>query len=184
MTIARDNTELVPGFGMIKGALIDQHFLRRRRHNRFISAVLDTPAHLGVGIDESTALIVHPDGHWSVMGESAASIYDARHAKITPPGAPVLGESGTNIERAAVGQQLLSGHRQGGASAVSGGISSTLGINDDDTRSQARRAPLSRWPLRGANGNLGDRSRSLHRGDRGGAGGAARGGEGHERGES
>ena len=94
MTIARDNTELVPGFGMIKGALVDQHFLRRRRHNRFISAVLDTPAHLGVGIDESTALIVHPDGHWSVMGESAASIYDARHAKITPAGAPVLGESG------------------------------------------------------------------------------------------
>ena len=94
MTIARDNTELVPGFGMIEGALIDQHFLRRRRHNRFISAVLDTPAHLGVGIDESTALIVHPDGHWSVMGESAASIYDARHAQITPAGAPVLGESG------------------------------------------------------------------------------------------
>jgi cyanophycinase len=94
MTIARDNTELVPGFGMITGALIDQHFLRRRRHNRFISAVLDTPAHLGVGIDESTALIVHPDGHWTVMGESAASIYDARHAKITSAGAPVLGESG------------------------------------------------------------------------------------------
>jgi cyanophycinase len=94
MTIARANTELVPGFGLIKGALIDQHFLRRRRHNRFISAVLDTPAHLGVGIDESTALIVHPDGHWSVMGESAASVYDARRAKITPPGAPVLGESG------------------------------------------------------------------------------------------
>jgi len=94
MTIARDNIELVPGFGLIKGVLIDQHFLRRRRQNRFISAVLETPPHLGVGIDESTALIVHPDGHWSVMGESAASVYDARHAKITPPGAPVLGESG------------------------------------------------------------------------------------------
>jgi cyanophycinase len=94
MTIARDNTELVPGFGMIKGALIDQHFLRRRRHNRFISAVLDTPAHLGVGIDESTALIVYPDGHWSVFGESAASVYDARHAKITSAGSPVLGETG------------------------------------------------------------------------------------------
>jgi cyanophycinase len=94
MTIARDNTELVPGFGLIKGALIDQHFLRRRRHNRFISAVLDSPLHLGVGIDESTALIVYPDGHWSVLGESAASIYDARHATLTPAGAPVLGESG------------------------------------------------------------------------------------------
>jgi cyanophycinase len=94
MTIARDNIELVPGFGMIKGVLIDQHFVRRRRHNRFISAVLDTAPHLGVGIDESTALIVHPDGHWSVLGESAASIYDARHATITKAGASVLGESG------------------------------------------------------------------------------------------
>jgi cyanophycinase len=94
MTIARDNIELVPGFGMIKGVLIDQHFLRRRRHNRFISAVLDTPPHFGAAIDESTALIVHPDGHWTVMGESAVSIYDGRHARITPAGAPVLGESG------------------------------------------------------------------------------------------
>jgi cyanophycinase len=56
--------------------------------------VLDTPPHLGVGIDESTALIVHPDGHWTVLGESAASVYDARHAKLTSAGAPVLGESG------------------------------------------------------------------------------------------
>jgi len=94
MTIARDNIELVPGFGMIKGVLIDQHFLRRRRHNRFISAVLDTPPHLGAAIDESTALIVHPDGHWTVMGESAVSVYDARHASITQAAAPVLGESG------------------------------------------------------------------------------------------
>jgi cyanophycinase len=94
MTIARDNVELVPGFGMIDGVLVDQHFLRRRRHNRFISAVLETSPHLGVGIDESTALIVHPDGHWSVIGESAASIYDARRAAITKVGAPVLGESG------------------------------------------------------------------------------------------
>jgi len=79
---------------MIKGVLIDQHFTRRRRHNRFISVVLETPPHLGAGIDESTALIVNPDGHWSILGESAVSIYDARHAVITKAGAPVLGESG------------------------------------------------------------------------------------------
>lgn len=85
--VQRGGAQLLP-------SLIDQHFVRRRRHNRFISAVLDTPSHLGVGIDESTALIVHPDGHRGVLGESAASIYDARHAKLTPPGPPVLGESG------------------------------------------------------------------------------------------
>jgi cyanophycinase len=94
MTIARDDIELVPGFGLLKGALVDQHFLRRRRHNRFMSAVLDTPPHLGAAIDESTVLIVNPNGTWSVLGESAVSIYDARHATITPKGAPILGESG------------------------------------------------------------------------------------------
>jgi cyanophycinase len=94
MTIARDNVELVPGFGMIKGVLIDQHFTRRKRHNRFLSVVLETPPHLGAGIDESTALIVNPDGHWSILGESVVSIYDGRHAVITKAGAPALGESG------------------------------------------------------------------------------------------
>jgi cyanophycinase len=94
MTIARDNVVTVNGFGLIEGAVVDQHFLRRRRHNRLISVVLEKAPHLGVGIDESTALIVHPDGHWSVLGESAATVYDARHAAITPPGAPVLGETG------------------------------------------------------------------------------------------
>jgi cyanophycinase len=94
MTISRDNVVTVEGFGLIRGAIIDQHFLRRRRHNRLISVVLDKAPHLAVGIDESTALIVHPDGHWTVLGESAASVYDARHATITPVGAPVLGETG------------------------------------------------------------------------------------------
>ena len=94
MTIARDNIELVPGFGLLKGVLIDQHFLRRRRHNRFISAVLDTPPHLGAGDRRIDRAHRESQWHWSVLGESAVSIYDARHATITPQGAPVLGESG------------------------------------------------------------------------------------------
>ena len=40
--------------------------------------VLGTPPHLGAGIDESTALIVNPDGHWSTLGESAVSIATIR----------------------------------------------------------------------------------------------------------
>jgi len=94
MTIARDNIVMTQGFGLLTTAIVDQHFLRRRRHNRLISVVLEDPRHLGVGIDESTALLVDPDGTWTVLGESAAVVYDARHATITPPGAPVLGETG------------------------------------------------------------------------------------------
>jgi cyanophycinase len=96
MTIARDNIVTDAGFGLIANAIVDQHFLRRKRNNRLISLVLEQPVHLGVGIDESTALIVEPDGRWRVAGESVATIYDARHATITAPGA-TLGASGITM---------------------------------------------------------------------------------------
>jgi len=84
---------MADGFGLLTNAVVDQHFLRRRRSNRLVSVVLEQPTHLGVGIDESTALIVRPDGKWRVMGESAAIVYDARRARITPTGT-TLGATG------------------------------------------------------------------------------------------
>jgi cyanophycinase len=93
MTIARDNVVTDHGFALLTNAIVDQHFLRRRRHNRLVSLVLEQPPHLGVGIDESTALVVEPDGRWRVAGASAATIYDARRAALTPAGA-TLGASG------------------------------------------------------------------------------------------
>lgn len=93
MTIARDNMIMTEGFGLLGNVVVDQHFVRRKRSNRLVSVVLELPIHLGVGIDESTALIVSPDGRWRVMGESVAVIYDARHASITPAGR-TLGATG------------------------------------------------------------------------------------------
>jgi cyanophycinase len=89
--VARGSIPLAPAFGFVRGALVDQHFLRRERHNRLLSVVLERPWLLGVGIDEGTALRVHPDGRWTVLGASAAVVYDARRARVTPPGAPALG---------------------------------------------------------------------------------------------
>jgi cyanophycinase len=83
VTIARDNVVLAEGFGFLSGVLVDQHFVRRRRHNRLVSAVLESPERLGVGIDESTALEVDPEGCWQVIGESVVVVYDARRAGIT-----------------------------------------------------------------------------------------------------
>ncbi|MEO8191520.1 MAG: cyanophycinase [Acidobacteriota bacterium] len=93
MTIARDNVVTVPGFALIRGAVVDQHFVRRRRHNRLISVVLEHPDLVGVGIDESTALEIEPGGGWRVLGLSVAVVYDARRAVITPAAAPTLGVS-------------------------------------------------------------------------------------------
>jgi cyanophycinase len=91
MTIARNNIVVDSGFAFLRDVVIDQHFLRRKRHNRLISVALEHAPHLAAGIDESTALIVRPDGTWRVAGESVVTVYDARHAAITPATASTLG---------------------------------------------------------------------------------------------
>ncbi len=93
ITINRDNVVTSNGFAYLNDVVIDQHFVRRKRHNRLISLVLEAPPHLGAGIDESTALVVEPDGTWRVSGESVVVIYDARRAATTPANARVLGAS-------------------------------------------------------------------------------------------
>ena len=97
LTIARDNVITAPGFGFITSAVVDQHFFRRKRHNRLVSVVLEHPELIGVGIDESTALVVDSVGKWTVIGASAAIVYDARHATITPAGAKILGATGLTV---------------------------------------------------------------------------------------
>lgn len=72
-------TELAEGLGVWPGAIVDQHFLARRRMNRLISAVLDHPGEVGIGIDERTGAI------WSgreieVVGEGQVMVIDARAA--------------------------------------------------------------------------------------------------------
>ena len=98
MTIARDDIVTAPGFDLLPGAIVDQHFVRRRRLNRLISAVLEHPERIGVGIDESTALEVGPDGRWRVLGESVAVVFDARRARITPPGGAPLGAADVRMQ--------------------------------------------------------------------------------------
>jgi cyanophycinase len=79
-TIANGNVETKEGFGFVTEAIIDQHFVVRKRHNRLISLVLEHPSLLGIGIDESTCIIVNSDRTFTVLGESVVIVYDARHA--------------------------------------------------------------------------------------------------------
>ena len=95
--VAPRSTEVTLGFGLLPGAIIDQHFSRRSRDNRLVSAVLDNPQLLGVGIDEETALIVRPDGRWEVMGNGHVKIYDARRAYIVNEDDDTVGASGIRM---------------------------------------------------------------------------------------
>lgn len=67
--IESQNLEIKPGLGLISGVLIDQHFLIRSRHNRLLTGVIDYPDHTGIGIDESTAIVVK-GRQAEVIGES------------------------------------------------------------------------------------------------------------------
>lgn len=91
--IARGLFEIDEGFGFLPGVIVDQHFLRRSRHNRLLSAVLERPDLLGVGIDEGTAILVRPDRRWEVLGHSYVKVFDARRAQITSADGPWLGSS-------------------------------------------------------------------------------------------
>jgi cyanophycinase len=96
-TVEADNVVRVRGFGFVKNAIIDQHFLVRRRQNRLISLVLENPTLLGAGIDESTAILVRPDGKWEVLGESQVYVIDAREAAVAKASSKKLGGHGLRL---------------------------------------------------------------------------------------
>ncbi len=60
-TIEAENIEIAEGLGLVQTAIIDQHFIWRMRMNRLIAAAIEHPAELLIGIDESTAIVVHGD---------------------------------------------------------------------------------------------------------------------------
>ena len=52
------NIEIQQGLGLLKNAVIDQHFIVRSRYNRLLSALAKYPFYACIGIDEATAIIV------------------------------------------------------------------------------------------------------------------------------
>lgn len=80
--IEAENVITIDGFGFTDDAIVDQHFLIRRRTNRLISVILEHPTKVGVGIDEATAIWVKPDHTFEVLGKSTVVVYDATDAAV------------------------------------------------------------------------------------------------------
>jgi cyanophycinase len=61
------------GFGLLPDVVIDQHFGNRNRQKRLLGVLTQHPGCLGLGIDESTAVVVH--GHqFTVMGKANVTV--------------------------------------------------------------------------------------------------------------
>lgn len=69
-----ENIEFQEGLGLVDDIIIDQHFIKRSRYNRLLSALAAYPEKSCIGIDESTAIIVH-NGQITVTGESQVVVF-------------------------------------------------------------------------------------------------------------
>ena len=69
-----DNIDLAPGLGLLTGVIVDQHFVARSRHNRLLTAVIEFPDVVGLGIDESTALLVEGN-RAEVVGDAQVLVF-------------------------------------------------------------------------------------------------------------
>ncbi len=69
-------TQMSAGLGMLPGVLIDQHFEQRNRIGRLLALVAQSPALLGIGLDEDTAGLVSPGGIMEVLGKGSVTILD------------------------------------------------------------------------------------------------------------
>lgn len=73
-TIMIDDTYRT-GFGYLRNTAIDQHLLARKREKDMLQVVEKFPNLLGIGIDESTAIVVSGD-QAEVIGASKVAIYE------------------------------------------------------------------------------------------------------------
>ncbi len=104
-SLTSGKTTLATGLAIWPGAIVDQHFLRRQRNNRLLSAVLGHPALIGVGIDEGTAAIFR-NGRIEVVGRSAVVIFDARGAKVEKTAAGGVA-AGTGIRTSVLREGMI-----------------------------------------------------------------------------
>jgi cyanophycinase len=73
---------MAPGLGLIRDAIIDQHFAERGRIGRLLGAVAHNPRMLGVGIDEDTAIYVEGKT-FRVLGTGAVYVVDAEGVSVS-----------------------------------------------------------------------------------------------------
>ena len=84
--IEASNIETKQGLGFIQNAIIDQHFVRRSRYNRLISAVIEYPDVKGIGIDEATAILVAGNTA-EVLGDSQVIVFEnPKRSKVVKDG--------------------------------------------------------------------------------------------------
>ena len=82
-TPRRRLVQMAQGLGFAPDMVIDQHFRRRDRMGRLLTALSYNPEPLGVGVDEDTAAMIGADGVMTVLGSGAVTVVDASALRFT-----------------------------------------------------------------------------------------------------
>lgn len=82
-TPRRRLVHMAKGLGLAPHVVIDQHFRRRDRLGRLLTALSYNPGLLGMGIDEDTAALIDANGVLSVLGEGSVTVVDAAGLRYT-----------------------------------------------------------------------------------------------------
>jgi cyanophycinase len=82
-TPRRRLVQMAQGLGFAPDLVIDQHFRRRDRMGRLLTALSYNPEPLGVGVDEDTAAMIDADGLMTVLGAGAVTVVDAAGLRFT-----------------------------------------------------------------------------------------------------
>jgi cyanophycinase len=81
-TPRRRLVQMAKGLGLAPHLVIDQHFRRRDRLGRLLTALSYNPGPLGIGVDEDTAAVIE-DGELRVLGSGAVTVADASGMRFT-----------------------------------------------------------------------------------------------------
>lgn len=69
----KEDARTAQGFDHLPGSVVDQHFAARSRQARLAGVLAANPGHVGLGVDESTALIAH-GRRLEVVGSGAVHV--------------------------------------------------------------------------------------------------------------
>jgi len=105
------SVELWEGLGFLRDdVIVDQHFIARQRQNRLLAVILERPGHLGIGVDEDTAIWVRPDDTFEVIGDRSVMVFDAGgsdiHRVARADGKELLGVHGMRVHIVLPGERF------------------------------------------------------------------------------
>ena len=76
--LLKGEIKITSGLGLIGGAIIDTHFVKRGRIGRLFNAVVTNPKVLGIGLGEDTGLLITEGNYMEAIGSGLVILVDGQ----------------------------------------------------------------------------------------------------------